>query len=137
MNETCRMHNQFWQTSNPLWFNQYFSIHGTMREEIPVQEKESLIIQIYEKQNLDPKYVFPKFKIFWNCIYPHFWSTKNYRLNEPSIWKLGVLKTLELVFHTIKSHTYEKYISLKNCFMFQILLRQNKQIKPFKRLLEV
>ena len=35
-----------------------------MRKEIPVQEKESLIIQIYEKQNLDPKYVFPKFKIF-------------------------------------------------------------------------
>lgn len=109
MNETCRMHNQFWQTSNPLWFNQYFSIHGTMREEIPVQEKESLIIQIYEKQNLDPKYVFPKFKIFWNCIYPHFWSTKNYRLNEPSIYLKtgGSEDTWISISHHQISHIWE------------------------------
>ena len=36
-----------------------------MRQEVPVQEKESLIIQIYEKQNFDPKYMFsPNSKSF-------------------------------------------------------------------------
>lgn len=74
-------------------------------------------------------YVFPKFKIFWNCIYPHFWPNKDYRLNERDIYlKTGDSEDTWIYFTPSNlTRMRNAHISLKNCFMFQILLRQNKQ----------
>ena len=51
--------------------------------------------------------------------------------------KLGILKTLELVFHTIKSHTYEKCTHFFKTLFYVSNSFEAKQKKTFKRLLEV
>ena len=58
-------------------------------------------------------------------------------MNLIFISKLGILKTLELVFHTIKSHMYEKCTHFFKKLFYVSNSFEAKQIKTFKRLLEV